>query len=85
MERVAGDVESFHLGVGDFDALLVGVCIECALDAQSGRGCCRRDQFDDGQSVGERSASPRLRDGAEQSMLPPDQVRGLFHFDAPGG
>src|ERR1039458_4118043 len=69
MEQVACDIEGFHLGVADFDALFVGACVERALDAQSGfgRGCL--DQFDDGQSVGERSAAPRLRDVAEQSML----------------
>jgi hypothetical protein len=80
MERVARDVESFHLGVGDLDALLAGVCIECALDAQSGRGCCRRDQFDDRQYVGERSASPRLRDVGQNN-----RCSNLFHFEVPGG
>ena len=49
MELVACDVEGFHLGVGDFDALLVGARIERALDAQAGLGRRCRDQFDDGQ------------------------------------
>jgi hypothetical protein len=32
MERVAADVESFHFGVGDLDALLIGPLIERTLD-----------------------------------------------------
>jgi hypothetical protein len=57
MEHVAFVVESVHLGVGDFDALLARSSTERALDAQSRLGRGGRDQFDDGQSVNERSAA----------------------------
>ena len=42
MEGVAADVEGFHFGVGDFDALRIGPVIECTLDLESGLGCLRR-------------------------------------------
>src|ERR1039458_5109714 len=41
MEQVACDIEGFHLGVADFDALFVGACVERALDAQSDRKSTR--------------------------------------------
>jgi len=38
MERIAGKVETFHLGSADFDALAVAVGIEGALDLETGLG-----------------------------------------------
>jgi hypothetical protein len=69
MELITLDVEAFHLGVGDFDAFVVGSRVECAFYFETGfgRGC--GDQFDDGQPIGERPAAPVLRDVAEQAVL----------------
>ena len=69
MERIAVDVEAFHLGLGDLDAFLVDSCVECALDFEAGLGRCRRDEFDDGSVVCERPAAPVLSDAAEQAVL----------------
>ena len=69
MELIAGDVEAFHLGFADLDALLVAAGVECALDFQSGLGRRRADQLDHGEAIGERSAAPVLRDVAEQPVL----------------
>ena len=35
MERVSVDVEGFHLGIADLDALLVGSRVERTLDLQA--------------------------------------------------
>src|SRR5271154_2936734 len=69
MERVAVDVEGLHLGIANLDALLVGARVERTLDLQASLGRGRRDQLDDGQSVRQRSATPALRDMAEQAVL----------------
>ena len=69
MERVAGNVERLHLRIADLDALLVSSRVERTLDFQAGLGRRRRDQFDDGQSVRQWSATPGLRDVAEQAVL----------------
>ena len=68
MEVIAFDVEQFHLGVADFDALLVGSRIERALHLQT--RLCRRgaDQFDDGEAIRERAATPVLRNVAEHTI-----------------
>jgi len=79
VEGVAGDVDGFHLGVGDLDTLFVDARVERTLYAQSGFGRGRRDQFHDGESVGERSAAPGLCDVADM------RCSILFHFDVPGG
>ncbi len=73
MERVAADVETFHLGLGDPYAFLVDPRVEGAFDFEPGLGACRRDELDDGGVVCERPAAPSLRDAAEQAVLPPDQ------------
>ena len=89
MELIAGDVEGLHLGLADPDALAVGARVERAVDFQAGLGRGGADQLDHGEASGERPAAPVLRDVAEQPVLPPDQVldqvRGLCHFDVPGG
>ena len=69
MECVALDVEGLHLGIADFDALLVGARVERAVDLQSGLGRCRADQFDDGEAIGQRPAAPVLGDVTEQPVL----------------
>ena len=69
MDRVAADVETFHLGFGDLDAFLVDPRVEGALDFEPGLGACRRDEVDDGGVVCERPAAPILRDAAEQAVL----------------
>jgi hypothetical protein len=69
MECVALDVEGLHLGVADFDALLVGRGIERAFDFQTGFGRRRGNQLDHGHAVDERSPAPGLRDVAEQAVL----------------
>src|SRR5258708_38764102 len=69
MERIAGDVDAFHLGFADLDAFLVASCIERALDFQTGLGRRGTDQLDDGKAICERPATPVLRDVTEQPVL----------------
>src|SRR5437763_9135276 len=69
MELIAGDVEAFHLGFADLDALLIAARVECALDFQTGLGRRRSDQLDHGKAIRERPAAPVLRDVAEQPVL----------------
>src|SRR5215471_18665878 len=69
MELVARDVEAVHLGFADLDALFVAACVEYALDFQTGHWGGRADQLDHGKAIGERSATPVLRDVAEQPVL----------------
>jgi len=69
MERVAADIETFHLGLGDLDAFLIDPRVEGALNFESGLGACRRDELDDGSVVCERPAAPVLRDAAEQAVF----------------
>ena len=57
MERVAADVETFHLGVADLDAFLVDPRVEGALDFEPGLDACRRNELDDGSVVCERPAA----------------------------
>src|ERR1700675_2759145 len=70
MERVAADVESFHFGVGDLDALLIGPLIERTLDLEPGFGGRRGDQLDHCGAADERLA---LRSG----WLAPSRVLRL--------
>ena len=69
MERVAADVEVFHLSLGDLEAFLVDPRVECALNFEPGLGRCRRYELDDGGVVCEWPATPVLRDAAEQAVL----------------
>ena len=69
MERIAADVEAFHLGLGDLETFLVDPWVECALNFEPGLGRCRRYELDDGSVVCERPAAPVLRDAAEQAVL----------------
>src|SRR5580700_8635806 len=69
MELITGDVEAFHCGFADFDALLVAARVERAFDLQTGRGGRGPDQFDDGNASCQRPAAPVLRDVAEQPVL----------------
>ena len=69
MELVAANVESFHLGVADFDAFFVGSFVERALNAQPGFGCCCGDEFDYGHSADKRTGAPVLRDVAEKAVF----------------
>ena len=75
MELVAANVESFHLGVADFDAFVVGSSVERTLDAQPGFGCCGGDEFDHGHSADKRAGAPVLRDVAEKAVLDPVPLR----------
>ena len=65
MEFIALDVEGLHLGIADFDALLVDRGVECALDFQAGFGRRRGNQLDYGHAIDEWSPAPSLRDVAE--------------------
>ncbi len=69
MEVIACDVEHFHLGVADLDALFVGARIEHALDFQSGFGRRCADQLDDGEAIRQRAGTPVLCDVAEHAVL----------------
>jgi hypothetical protein len=61
MERVAGEVEGVHFGIGDPDAFFVGSLIERALDLEARLGRRRADEFDDGNAIRQRPAAPVLR------------------------
>jgi hypothetical protein len=63
MELIAGDVEAFHCGFADLDALLVAARVERAFDLQTGLGGRRPDQLDHGKAI--RQRRPR------QSLKPP--------------
>ena len=69
MERIANDVEAFHLGFADLDALAVAARIDCAFDPETGFGRRCSDQLDYGQAIRERPGTPILCDVAEQAML----------------
>jgi hypothetical protein len=56
MELIAGDVEAFHLGFADLDALAVVARVERA----AGLGRRGADQLDDGKTIGERPTAPVL-------------------------
>src|SRR4051812_25003413 len=63
------DVELGHLGVGDFDAFVVGVLIEPALDGQTLLSRGAGNQLDDDLMGQQRFATPVLGDEGEQTML----------------
>jgi hypothetical protein len=69
VQRIAHNVEAFHLGFADLDARLVGARIERAFDLEPGFGRGRPDQLDHGKPIGERPPAPVLRDVAEQPVL----------------
>src|ERR1039458_7864972 len=69
MEWVAFDIEGFHLGVADLDALRVAPCIQFAAHRQTGPGRGRGNQFDHGFEADQGPASPSLGDVAEQPVL----------------
>ena len=69
MKRIAADVETSHLGLGDPYAFFVDPRVEGALDFEPGLGACRRDELDDGGVVCERPAAPILGNAAEQAVL----------------
>src|SRR5258706_13399762 len=69
MEFIAPDVEHFHLGIADFDALFVGRGVERALNFQAGFGRRRSNQLDYRHAIDEWSSAPSLRDVAEQAVL----------------
>ena len=79
MELIAGDVEALHLGIADFDALLIGARVERAFDLEPGlgRGCA--DQLDHGETI----VSGRPRQFCV--MWQNSRCSILFHFDVPGG
>ena len=68
MERVSGDVETGHLGVGNLHALFVVAGFERALDFEPGLHRGGADQLDHGEAVCQRTP-PVLRDAAEQPVL----------------
>ncbi len=63
------DVQACHLGIGDFEALWIGVGIQLAGDGEAGGCGGGGDQLDDGAARDERSATPVLRDVTKQPML----------------
>ena len=69
MELVAGDVEAFHCGFADLDALLIAAGVERTFDLQTGVGGRCPDQLDHGKTIRKRPAAPVLRDVAEQPVL----------------
>jgi hypothetical protein len=68
VELITGDVEAFHLGFADPDALL-GSCVCRVRSRQAGLGRVRTDQLDYGKAIRQWPAAPVLRDVAEQPVL----------------
>jgi hypothetical protein len=62
VELITDDVEAFHCGFADLDALLVVARVERAFDFEPGFGRGRPDQLDHGKPISKRSAAPVLRD-----------------------
>ena len=60
MEVVALEVEGSYFGLGDLDALVIGVGVEFAGDREAGRRSRGGDQLDDCQATGQRTAAPVL-------------------------
>ena len=58
MERIAVDVEAFHLVIGDLDAFRIDRGVENSFDFESGLGRRRGDQINDRGMVGEWPAAP---------------------------
>ena len=79
MERVACDVEGFHLGVGDLDAFFIGARIERAFDPEARLCRCRRDS----STTAILSVSGRPRHFCV--IWQNSRCSILFHFDVPGG
>jgi len=66
---MAGDVEAFHLGFAELDAVLIASRVECAFDFQTGGSVGCTDQFDHGEAIEEQATTPVLGDVAERPML----------------
>ena len=79
MERIAGEVEGVHFGIGDLDAFFIGSLIEHALDLEARLGCRGADEFDDGDAI--RQRRPRQFCVIWQNR----RCSIRFHFDVPGG
>src|SRR5271156_5816292 len=69
MEVMAMEIEGVHLGVGNFDALRIGVDVEFAAYGQAGVGVGGSDQLDDGLVAEQRPAAPVLSDEREETMF----------------
>jgi hypothetical protein len=84
MELIAGNVDAFHCGFADLNALLVAARVERAFDLQTGLGGGRPDQLDHGKAIRQRPAAPVLRDVAEQAVLDlvPFRCAGRIVVDA---
>src|SRR5271154_1468102 len=63
------EVECGHLGVRDFEALFVGVCIDPAGDVEAGFGGCVGNQLDDDLMAEQRFTAPVLGNEGEQAVL----------------
>ena len=77
MERIAGEVESLHLGIADLDTLLGSALVEQTLDFEAR---VRRD--------GAEQLNPRAVKGRARQFWVICQNRrcsSVFHFEVPGG
>jgi hypothetical protein len=68
-EGVGLNVESSHLGVGDLDALIIGIFVEMTGDGEPGISGSAGDQLDNDQVADQRLAAPVLGDERKQPML----------------
>jgi hypothetical protein len=76
-EGVGLNVESSHLGVGDLDALIIGIFVEMTGDGEPGISGSAGDQLDNDQVADQRLAAPVLGDERKQPML--SSRAGEFH------
>ena len=69
MEVGAGDIDGRHFCVGYDDAFAIAVVVELAVHGQTGAGCGRGDQLNDGLVADQRFGTPVLANEREQAVL----------------
>src|SRR5450631_1759548 len=66
---MAGQVNGGHLEIGNLDTFGIFVFVQLGAHLQTGIGCRRRDQLDDGTIAAQRLASPVDRDERKKAVL----------------
>src|SRR6185312_13330604 len=66
---MAGQVNGGHLEIGNLDPFGIFVFVQLGAHLQTGIGCRRRDQLDDGTIAAQRLASPVDRDERKKAVL----------------
>jgi len=89
MDGVRLDVAAVHLGLGDLNALAIGLGVDLTFDREPARRGGDRDQVDHRQPTGQRAALPVLGDMAKEPVLDPVLLQGarrvVAHADRQAG